>query len=107
MITYDISKSSHYTSKADGERAFVTWLEHCGIAPSQFPFKVETFKHTFKGNHIIFRVVSWGCYLNAANNWIVFIAYRCSANGANVQYNWLADENGLPQGDPVKHEFVN
>jgi len=107
MITYDISKASHYTGSKDGERAFCTWCDHCGIASKQFPFTVETFKYSAKGKQLIYHVVSWGCYLNADNQWVIFIAYRCPANGANAQYNWFSNPDGLAEGDPIKHEFVN
>jgi len=106
MFEYDITSAKHYDSRKDGQAAYHTWCEAVGIGTSEFPFMVKTGR-MFKAKAIIFYIVSWGCYVNADNQWVIYTNYYAAAPRHTVQYSWAVDVNGKAMGTPRKYEFIN
>jgi len=106
MFQYDIGATKHFTSKADGESAYLEFCKGCGIAEIDFPFTVKTGRKV-KGREILFTCTSWGSYLNASNQWVVFVAYYAPLPKHTSQYSWNVDANGKITGVPRQYGFIN
>lgn len=105
MFDYDIMETKHFTRKADGEQSYRNWLQSIGVSHEDFPFTVKTGR-MFKGKPINFHIVSWGAYIGASGEWLVFVAYRFNAMKHTVQYTWKSIVNGEVMGDPTKNEWI-
>jgi len=106
MFEYDIGTPKHFTSKVDGERAYKNFCLQCGIAESKYPFTLKT-EQTFKVSSVTFKVTSWGSYINASGQWVVFIAYYAAGPRHTSQYSWSIDEYGKVLGEPRQYGFIN
>jgi len=105
MFNNDIASTKHFTTKVDGEAAYVQWCGLVGISTNQFSFTVKTGR-LFAGKPVIFRITSWGAYENASGEFVVFVAYYATAPKHTMQYSWQIDEKGHVVGVPRQYGFI-
>jgi hypothetical protein len=105
MFTHDITLTKHYTTQSDGEQAFYGFCDLAGIDKENFPFKVNTGR-MHKGKEKIFTITSWGSYINASDEYVIFVAYYSPAMKHTSQYSWSMSEHGKVEGIARKYEFI-
>lgn len=106
MFEHEFYNAKHFDTRSDTRDAYLTFLGHLKLPGKDFPFEVKSQK-TYKSKQIIFRITSWGIYNDANGQWRVFIAYYAAAPKHTIQYSWMCDPEGFPEGHPMMYEFIN
>lgn len=105
MFTHDFASVKHYTSKIDGQTSYENFCAMAGINAEDFLFMVKTGRF-FKGKPINFTITSWGSYVNASGDFVIFVAYYSAPVKHTIQYSWGVGEDGRVNGVPRKYEFI-
>ncbi len=91
MIEANIIARSHFTRWKDGESAYWQFLRRVGLIdnPIPFSFKGKTGKD---GRSTNFVAESWGGYVNADNEWVIFVAWRNHKLKETKVIHWTWDD---------------
>lgn len=106
MFDYDIMEKKHFTGK-DGQESYDAWMKRIGLDTGDFPFRVKTGRFNKAGRAVNMNVVSWGLYQGSDWRWYIFISYRTNDNKLTCAYHWDVDSDGMPIGQPRKHQWNN
>lgn len=106
MFEYNIASRSHFTTLDDGRSTFNHWIKTMHIQDEMPPFEYEQ-GMTSRGKRIVFKVDSWGGYVDASGRWVIFVAWRAASIKVTKYSRWFWDENQLKCYGRVDIEFVN
>jgi hypothetical protein len=106
MFEYDIAARSHFTTLEDGRSAFNHWVSHMKLQDKIPPFEYEQ-GMTARGKRIIFKVGSWGGYIDMSGRWVVFISWRAESVNVTKYVRWFWDEKTRTCNGMLEQEFVN
>lgn len=90
MIDANVIARSHFTKQSDGESSYYQFLRTVGLQSEGLPFRFDgtTDKH---GKNTRFTAASWGGYVNADNEWVVFVSWRNNALKETKVIHWTWD----------------
>lgn len=93
MFEHNLMTPKHFTSKADGREAYKDFLLKVGLKEGEYPYETKLGKRS-NGKQAYLRVTSWGGYVNADNEWRIFISAIDSESRFTkfISWSWNSTE---------------
>lgn len=96
MFAHNLTTVKHFTSKHDGQDAYEDFLLKIGLSNTEYPFEVKRGGGQGKKT-IVLKASSWGSYINADNEWRIFIAHLDTKTRFTrfISWSWDKDQQAL------------